>query len=401
LRRDSPTLLIYGINAVWGWVNFSFGPVVSLLRDEQHVTRGMASLHSVAFAAGAMVAGAVNPTVVRRVGRPATMWLGLAGASAMIIAFCAVRPLAATVSVVVGLSFFGTILLSGAISALGDHHGDAAPAALSEANAAGCATGVIAPMAVGAAVAAGWTWRPALAVVLLAFAALAAVAFFRGVRLPHASSSTVDSLAARPLPRTYWLVFAAMSLCGSVEVSTGLWAADFLRQRTGLSPADAAAAISAIVFGMLVGRVAGGRLALRFEITSLFLTAISVSLLGFVTFWLATTPVVGVAGLGVLGLGLALNYPLALSLQLRHSDSQPDLAASRSMYSAGIAFGAAPFALGALADAAGVRAAFLLIPLLLAGAACFVLLVRRYELATAVAVATVGDPAVLAQAPAA
>ncbi len=47
-------------------------------------------------------------------------------------------------------------------AALADHHGPAGPAALTEANGVSAAIGVLAPLAVGASVAAGFGWRPGL-----------------------------------------------------------------------------------------------------------------------------------------------------------------------------------------------------------------------------------------------
>ena len=71
-------LHLYALLGAWGYFLYGFGPVVSLLRDEQHISRGVASLHSTAFAAGAVIGGIVTPRLVRRYGRPATIWAGSA-----------------------------------------------------------------------------------------------------------------------------------------------------------------------------------------------------------------------------------------------------------------------------------------------------------------------------------
>ena len=289
----------------------------------------------------------------------------------------------------------GTTLLSGLISGLSDHHGDAAPAAISEANAAACAAGAMAPLLIGASVGAGWTWRPGLALVIVLFGLLTLATVVWRVRLPavaaaleaaptrmvvlEAASVEVDP-ASVVVPRTsrlsraYWLAFAVISLCGSVEMCVNLWAADLLRSRTGMTPADAAASVAAVVGGMFLGRAFGGRLALRYRTTDLLLAALGLSAGGFGVFWLATSPGVALAGLILIGLGNALHFPLGISLALRASDGRPDLAASRASYAMAIAFGVAPFLLGVVADATSVRVAFLLVPALLAAAA---LTVRR------------------------
>jgi fucose permease len=170
-------------------------------------------------------------------------------------------------------------------------------------------------------------------------------------------------------------------MCGSVEVSVNLWSADLLRARAGMDPGQAAAAVSAVVGGMFLGRALGARLTLRYPPTAVLLGALGVSLTGFVIFWLSATPALGVAGLVVLGLGNALHYPLAISIALAAAKGRPDLAASRSAYAMAFAFGVAPFLLGGLADATGVRWAFLMVPAMLAVAAAVVVRLRRRAIA--------------------
>jgi fucose permease len=371
LVRDNPTLLLYALLAVWGFFNYGFGPVVALLRDEQHVSRGLASLHSTAFALGAVIGGLITPRLVGRLGRPTTMWWGVTGICAAIAGLCLLRPLPATLACAVLVALAGTLMLSGLVAGLSEHQGAAGPAAISEANAIACATGAAAPLVIGATVSAGWTWRPGLAVAAAMFVVVGLVAMLRGVRLPAARTVSDASRSQAPgrLPRAYWLAFTVMALCGSVEVSINLWAADLLRSRAGLSVADAASGVAAIVGGMFLGRLAGGWLALRFRARSLLFAALATSALGFAVFWAATTPAVALTGLVVCGLGNGLHFPLAISLALEASDGQPDLATARGSYAMAIAFGAAPFALGALADGIGVRWAFLLVPLLLGAAA--------------------------------
>jgi fucose permease len=394
LRRDRSTLTLYALLGAWGYFLYGFGPVVSLLRDEQHISRGVASLHSTAFAAGAVIGGILTPRLVRRYGRPATIWWGTAAVCLAVVALCAFRALPLTVASAFAVAVAGTTLLSGLISGLSDHHGDAAPAAISEANAAACAAGAMAPLLIGASVGAGWTWRPGLALVIVLFGLLILATVVWRVRLPvvaaheaaptkavvlEAASVEVDP-ASVVVPRTsrlsraYWLAFTVISLCGSVEMCVNLWAADLLRSRAGMTPADAAASVAAVVGGMFLGRAFGGRLALRYRTTDLLLAALGLSGGGFGVFWLATSPGVAVAGLILIGLGNALHFPLGISLALRASDGRPDLAASRASYAMAIAFGVAPFLLGVVADATSVRVAFLLVPALLAAAA---LTVRR------------------------
>jgi len=86
---------------------------------------------------------------------------------------------------------------------------------------------------------------------------------------------------------------------------------------------------------------------------------------GALVFWAWATPAGSVAGLALLGLGVSVVYPMCLSLAI--GAAPPNLAApatTRAAVGASLAILAAPFVLGALADAVGPRRAFGLVPAL-------------------------------------
>src|SRR5256885_14261642 len=96
LVRDRLTWLTYGQLAAYGYFLYAFGPVVPLLRDEQHTTRAVASLHGTALALGGMLSALFVPWLVRRVGRIAMMWIGQAGLCLGVVGLWFARPLPAT-----------------------------------------------------------------------------------------------------------------------------------------------------------------------------------------------------------------------------------------------------------------------------------------------------------------
>jgi MFS family permease len=218
LIRGRTTVFIYALLGVWGYVLYGYGPVVGLLRDEQHTSRGVASLHSTAFALGAVIGGAATPWLVRRFGRPATMWTGVLGTIVVVGAMCLVRPLPLTLLVSVFFGLIGTFLLSGIVSSLSETHGDGAPAAISEANAVACAVGALAPVAIGATVGANLGWRPGFLVGAALFVILAVVGLVFRVRFPAVASVALaeTSPVSGPgrLPRAYWLAFFVMACAG-------------------------------------------------------------------------------------------------------------------------------------------------------------------------------------------
>jgi fucose permease len=197
------------------------------------------------------------------------------------------------------------------------------------------------------------------------------------VRIPRAAPQPVEQAAER-LPLGYWLAWTSTSLTGSIEVCLGLWAVEVLRVRDHMSAGAAASAVSVILLGMFLGRLAGGRLALRFPAVALLLSAFAVSLFGFLIFWMATAGLFAVLGLFICGLGNAMHFPLALGLALRAAGpALADQAAARASYGMAISFGLAPFALGAIADRVGAHTAFLLVPVFLLAAVVVATRLRR------------------------
>ncbi|WFE38413.1 MFS transporter [Micromonospora sp. WMMD998] len=424
LTRDRTTWLTYAQLGLWGFFLYGFGPVVPLLRDEQGTSAAVAGLHSTGIAVGALTGGALFAPVARRLGRGPAVWLGLAGVAAGVTALGLLRPLPATIAAVAVVATFGMMVISGVNVVLTTRHGPAAPAALTEANAACAGMGILAPLTIGVTVDAGLGWRPVMAVEvgLITLVALTAMTFRvrRPERAPAAAATdlpvrapaavplpsgpgvvpvpagsgvatpeAVDAAAApghrqRPvrtgtvqepapgagrLPRAYWIAWVLMSFTGSIEVCLSLWTADVLRTHAGLSAGGASAAVAAIVCGMFAGRALGGRVALRWPPVPLLLGALTVSLTGFTLFWASPVGWLAVTGLVVLGLGNALHYPLAISIALAVAGPAADRAAGWSSYSMAVGFGIAPVVLGRVADGVGPHLAFLLLPAFIAVAA--------------------------------
>ena len=198
LTRDRITWLTYAQLGLWGFFLYGFGPVVPLLRDEQGTSAAVAGLHSTGIAVGALAGGALFAPVARRLGRGPAIWLGLAGVAAGVTALGLLRPLPATLASVAVIATFGMMVVSGVSVMLTARHGPAAPAALTEANAACAGMGILAPLTIGATVDAGLGWRPLMAVEvgLITLVALAALTF--RVRGPRRAPA--DAAAGMPVP---------------------------------------------------------------------------------------------------------------------------------------------------------------------------------------------------------
>jgi predicted MFS family arabinose efflux permease len=382
LTRDRLTWLVYLQLGCYGYFLYGFGPSIPLLRMEQDVSRGVSGLHGTALAVGTLLTGVVFAKVTGRFGRGASMWLGVTGTCVGAALLTASTAVAVTLTGAFVAGFFGSIVVNGSAIILADHHDDrgAGPAAISEANAAAAGIGLVAPLAIGLAVDQGVGWR----VGLLAVAPLsAAVALsFRGVQAPDHRVALADGRSASArLSGRYWLAWLVLVLCIAVEFCMTIWSSDVMAERTGVSSGAAATAVTAIGAGMFAGRLAGGRLALRFDTAHLLLAALAVTGAGFTVFWLSTAAWLAWPALLVCGLGIALHFPLGVTRAIALSGGNRDLAAGRVSWAAGLAVGLGPFGLGALADAVGTHAAFLLVPALLGIAAGGVALTMRVSAA--------------------
>lgn len=370
LVRNRLTWLIYVQLGLYAYFLYGFGPVVGFLKDEQGTSNTLASLHSTALAVGAMLGGAVFPWLSRRFGRGGVMWGSLAGIALCIVLFVtlpALYPVTLALTAAIGLG--GICVVSCVVVTLSQMHGAAGSSAISEANAFAVGAGLAAPLVIGLTVRAGLGWRAGVALVIGLFLLTVIAARLMRVSYLAETREVVETHEKRALPRAYWFAWTMLVMTGAVEIVLSLWTALVLRERAGFSPGAAAAAVSAILLGMLVGRTLGARLALRAKPLTLYFGALAISVVGFALFWSFTQPVLAVSGLFIVGLGNAMHYPLAIAIALAVAPGSADRAAGVASYGMGLSFGAGPLLLGLLADRVGAHTALLLVPVLIGVAA--------------------------------
>ena len=370
LTRDRLTWVVYACLAVYGFFIYSFGPTVPLLREDQGTSRAVSGLHGTALAVGAVVSGLLFARLSERIGRGRLLSGGLIGVSVGLVVYTAGNTLALTLLGALICGTCGSTTVNATSPILSDHHGSAGPASISEGNALATASGAIAPLVIGLAVGLGLGWRAGMLVTLVGIAAVLLLG--RGLSVPNSPPAANED--RRRLSAAFWMAWLILVLCIAVEFSVTVWASDLLRERLGMVSSTAAAAITAVIIGMTVGRVLGARLMLHHSLERLLLLALGIAGAGFIVLWTASVVAVAILGLFVLGLGMGAHYPLSISRAIALSGGRPDLAAGRASIGAGLAIGTAPFLLGALADTYGTRTAFLLVPLLLGAAAAILAL---------------------------
>src|ERR671924_736247 len=80
-HRDRFTWLAYLSLAFYGYFLNVLGPITPFLKDELQLTYTISSLHFTAFAVGILLIGVAGHTLIQRIGRQRSLWLGLFGMS--------------------------------------------------------------------------------------------------------------------------------------------------------------------------------------------------------------------------------------------------------------------------------------------------------------------------------
>ena len=384
LSRDGITATGYLVLSTWGWFLYGFGALLPQLGRDQGITRTVTGLHSVMMAVGALLAGVFAVPLVRALRRRGVLRLG----GALVLLGTTVLVIGGTWTAITLVALLiagtgGSLLVNTAMTTMSDHHHEHGAAALAEANAFAASCGLIAPLLVGAGIATGLSWRPAILVTVPLV--LAMLWLLR--RQPQPSAALDQQLPPRQhrstsLPAAVWPAAGMLVACVGVEFCLTNWSAELLREQVGLSAGAAAAGVSAVIGGMTLGRVFTGRLALRFQPRRLLLVAITVSLVGWSGTWLAAAPWTALLGLAVTGAGMGAQYPVGAAIVFALAPGQRDQAAGVLSIGVGLAAGGGPFALGALADATSTHQAFLVVPVLLLTAVVLLLQSARLNRTT-------------------
>ena len=373
--RDRTTLLAYAQLGLLGWFVYAFGASLTLLRDDEGLSRTAASLLSISLAAGGTLGSFLAASIVRRWGRGAMLRAGALAIATGTLLYISDGPL----WLVATGPFIGSLGASfcavGVSAYLEARQGAAADASLAEANLVASSASLIGILAVGVAATTILGWR--LGLLLLVVVAIA-LEVLRGRTVEAFNVGTdMESRADAPrLPTLVWWAVLTLILLTSVEITLLQWGPDLLRERGGLEAGSASATIAAIVVGMIIGRLVGSRLVERVSSELVFGGSIIFAAAAFVYTWLVTGAVPLIFGLVLIGVGIGMHFPLGIGRAMRASAGQPDRAAGWTSAGIGIMSGVAPFALAALADSWGVHKAFAVM-LLFFGASFALLLWKR------------------------
>lgn len=353
---------MYGHLAVYGFFLFSFGPAQPLLRDEQGTSRTVAGLHGTALALGAIIAGLANTRLAHRFGPERASWIGMSIAAAGIIDLIALRALPFTLLGALVTGVGGSIAINSSTSVFHEHLPRMqAEKALTEGNSAAALFGAGGTTLVGLLVASRFGWRSGLLLALVGML-LVRVFIYRKPSEVHIPNPTGHSSGA--LPRRFWIGWICIVIAVGIEFGSSFWASALIRARTGASASNSTITVMVLALCMGVGRYLGSRSLHKASLDRLLILFLIITGLGFSVFWTANSTPVAFIGLGLVGLGVSMQYPLAISRLIRLSDHRPDLALGRASLGAGAAIGISPLLLGFLGDHIGIQKAYLLVPVM-------------------------------------
>ena len=375
-RRSQHTWLLYLTLAIFGFVINALGPVTPFLKAELNLSYTVTSLLFSAFASGMILTGLAGHVLVRRLGGGGVLWLALFGMCLSAIGLAVSQSPWTTIIASFSMGCIGSMVPAVTSSSLSDEHGENRSAALSESNLIAAVSSALAPLMVGWFSYTILGWRFAL--VLPMIAALALLFGMRNqVRLTGRAEGQEAVHANSKLPARYWVFWVMNILAVSLEFCMLSWSADYLEHVAGLPTPVATQAISIFLAGMILGRAAGSRLVLRFTSYQVVTGSILVALAGFLLYWSAAAAWMPVVGLFLTGLGVANQFPLALSLAIGASGGNTVRASTQSALASGIAIFVLPLVLGRLADAFGIRLAYGIVLILLGAAFTLIRLTAR------------------------
>jgi fucose permease len=257
----------------------------------------------------------------------------------------------------------GSLIISTNPTILADEMGQHSKVGVSEANTLTSIFSTLAPIAAGYFGAMAITWRPAVTIV-------STLAFILGIWIlispkfsweSKQTTTTNQIVENHKLTGAYWLFWAALVVSISIEFCIIYWASDYLQAHLAMPKGSATRWVSLFLVGMVVGRYIGSLLLQKYDRFKILIISVFVGALGFGIFWEGGSQIVSLTGLFLAGLGVANLYASLVTLSFDAAGSARAAAGSATTLASGVAILLLPFALGYLADLAGIRMAMLIV----------------------------------------
>jgi predicted MFS family arabinose efflux permease len=328
-------------------------PQVPYLRDQLDVSKGVIGLCLLAMTLGALIAMPIAGQLLDR--RPSRAIVrGAIAVYPLVLAF----PLLARTPLVLAALLFFVGAANGFLDISMNAHGaaierDEERPIMSSLHAGWSLGGVAGAAAVGLSASAGLD--PRLHMVLTA-AVLWTLGVAAARSIGHADVVAEEQRAGFRVPPRDVLLLGA--LCILVMVTEGAmndWSALYLREDLGTSAGVAATGFAAFSAGMAIGRFGGDAIVARLGAERVLRGGAAIAALVLGAFLAVGSTAAALAGLVLVGLGVANGVPLLFSAAGRTATPGPAIAAVGTM--GYVAFLGGPPFLGFLADAIGLPAA--------------------------------------------
>jgi fucose permease len=362
-RRDRTTWAAFGALFAFGFVNAVLGPALPYIREVEHISYLVGAFHQAAYAVGGGLAGLLAARDRRSLGRTTVIAAGLTGAALAGLAVGYGGTPAITIAAAFAMSLLATSGVIRLWAVLADAHRTRRAVAMSEGEVSVSLAGILTPLLMGALATTALSWRFAF-LIGAACVGLAVLRLWRAPMPPPAGDAQAPSPNARSAQGwrqpTLIIVFAIVAL----EFSLSFWLASYLSDDIGLAQDVAVAAVSGLYAASLVGRVLASRLARRARPERLLAAAIGIALLGLPVLLIANTAAVAGVGIAIAGIGIGAMFPLTSALHVKASALSADGALGQVLAVAAPGQLAGPLIAGAIAQAAGLRAGLLILPVL-------------------------------------
>lgn len=362
--RGRLTWILFGVSGCYAYLLNGIGLILTPLQRELGVSRGEVALLPALFAVGLVVVGLIGGPTVRRLGRQTAIRGAMIGVAAGAVLVAGPGwPLALLGSTILGGSCAVLVQLLPVL--VGALHPRRTTAIIAELNSVSSFASIVAPLAVGAALALGIGWRPGYLWPAVLLACL--LPLVRGVpAAPAEGRAPVPRVGRQPLDRAFWSRWLDVLIAVSAEFCVLFWITSAFTTWYSVGTDAAVLWASTFMVGMALGRAMGTPVTRRISDRSMIVTlGCAVALAGFVIFWGSDSLPVSAVGAVILGLGVALLYPVTIAALMRARPDDPDGASARGTLASGLAIGCAPFVLAAASDEVGLHAAFVIVPILL------------------------------------
>lgn len=362
------------------------GPTMPFVGDKLELTFTQMGYHFTLLAAGVVLTSLIGDRIVRRIGYKWLFWIGVLSITIGLPGLT----LGSTLNVTMPAMFlygFGIGLIAQLASAVVAYAARQHVAiAYTEGNIAGGLALVLGPVLVGLIAKSIFGWQVVAFLPLIALILL--VIIFRQLPLPAASQqgngieSAADSGASK-LPPLFWIFGILLFLSVAIEWLVSSWGTSFLTTIVGFELSTAAGMLSVFPVAIVLGRLVGRRLLEFMPESRLLILSLLWVLLAFPIYWLSMLPILNVAGLFLIGLGVGNLAPLSMSGAMTSARHATNQASARLGIFPSLSTLTMVQLLGILADRYGIQYAYGLMIVVLIVAITFALSTKRMRAATA------------------